>query len=136
MSTPSHIFTFTPSHNKPSSSRLQMHQFTFVDSASCHRRLPLVRFATIATSHHGISFVAITRVSRTTCMESHLKEVADALSKERVFAVGTEQHSFICMVRTVRSSSFQGILLKQNLDSKVVDADALKDLRNKLAKNE
>ena len=40
----------------------------------------------------------------------------------------------ICFFYLLRPTSFQGRLLKHNLDSEVVDA--LKDLRNKLAENE
>lgn len=38
------------------------------------------------------------------------------------------------MMQETRSTSFQGRLLKHNLDSEVVDA--LKDLRDKLSENE
>ncbi|XP_044462322.1 uncharacterized protein LOC123193407 isoform X2 [Mangifera indica] len=49
-------------------------------------------------------------------------------------AIKTSQKEVEMMFQEQRSTSFQGRLLKHNLDSEVVDA--LKDLRNKLSENE
>ncbi|KAJ4717654.1 YacP-like NYN domain protein [Melia azedarach] len=55
-------------------------------------------------------------------------------SKALVSEIKASQKEVEMMYREQRSHSFQGRLLKHNLDSEVVDA--LKDLRNKLSENE
>ncbi|GAV77363.1 NYN_YacP domain-containing protein [Cephalotus follicularis] len=55
-------------------------------------------------------------------------------SKALVTEINTSKKEFEKMLHEHRSTSFQGKLLKHNLDSEVVDA--LKDLRNKLLENE
>ncbi|KAK4740955.1 hypothetical protein SAY87_024543 [Trapa incisa] len=55
-------------------------------------------------------------------------------SKALVSEIKTSQKEVEQMLQEHRSSSFRGKILKDNLDSEVVDA--LKDLRNKLSKSE
>ncbi|XP_044462324.1 uncharacterized protein YacP isoform X3 [Mangifera indica] len=86
---------------------------------------------------HKESFVGIDIVfSGETCADAWIeKEGAFVWScKALVSEIKTSQKEVEMMFQEQRSTSFQGRLLKHNLDSEVVDA--LKDLRNKLSENE